>query len=173
MADTTIRHEEGEPWQWPETYWRQMVERTRGGRSLLPAAWPNGARCAVALSFTATHETIPLRDKDPSQMRLSQGQYGNRRGVPRLRALLQHEAIPATFFHPAVAAILHPDEIRGLAADGHEVGVHSWIAERNDTLPYEAERDLTLRAADVLARLTGAYPLGMRCLLYTSPSPRD
>lgn len=152
----------GEPWQWPEGVWRPMVERARAGRSLRPAAWPDGARCAVALSFDADHETIPLRDADESPMRISQGQYGNRRGVPRIRALLERESVPATFFYPAVAALLHPDEVRGVAREGHEIGIHSWIHERNTTLPYAAERDLSFRAAEVLDQLAGRPPVGMR-----------
>lgn len=156
------KHPDGEPWQWPEPTWRGIVERVRAGRSLAPRTWPGGARCAVALSFDADHDTIPLRDGDESPMRLSQGQYGARRGVPRIRALLQREAVPATFFYPAVAALLYPDEVRGVASDGHEIGIHSWIHEVNTTLPYEAERDLGFRAADVLTRLAGRAPVGMR-----------
>jgi len=155
-------HPDGEPWQWPEATWRRIVGRARAGRSLKPSHWPEGARCAVALSFDADHETIPLRDADDSPMRISQGQYGARQGVPRIRRLLEREAVPASFFYPAVAALLHPDEVRGVAAEGHEIGIHSWIHERNTTLPYEAERDLSARAAEVLARLAGRDPVGMR-----------
>ena len=75
---------------------------------------------------------------------------------------MQREAIPVTFFYPAVSALLHQDEVRGVAADGHEIGIHSWIHERNTTLPYEAERDLSFRAAEVLSRLAGRDPVGMR-----------
>ena len=132
---TTIRHPDGEPWQWPEATWRKIVGRARAGRSMKPKAWPDGARCAVAISFDADHETIPLRDADESPMRISQGQYGQRQATPRIRALLQREAIPATFFYPAVSALLHPEEVRGLAEDGHEIGIHSWIHEANTILP--------------------------------------
>ena len=157
-----MAHKDGEPWQWPEPTWRQIVGRARAGRSLAPASWPNGARCAVALSFDADHDTIPLRDGDESPMRISQGQYGNRRAMPRIRTLLQKEAIPASFFYPAVSALLYPDEVRGVAGDGHEIGIHSWIHEKNTDLPYEAERDLSMRAAEVLSKLAGRDPVGMR-----------
>ena len=62
MNDKT--HPDDEPWQWSETTWRRIVGRARAGRSLKPRAWPDGARCAVAISFDADHETIPLRDSD-------------------------------------------------------------------------------------------------------------
>ena len=158
----TDPHPEGPPWQWPEPTWRRITGRARAGRSLHPTAWPGGARCAVALSFDADHDTIPLRDGDESPMRISQGQYGHRQGVPRIRALLSREAVPATFFYPAVSALLYPEEVRAVAADGHEIGIHSWIHEANTTLPPGAERDLTFRAADVLERLAGRRPVGIR-----------
>ncbi len=156
------RHPNGEPWTWDEPTWRGIVDRARAGRSLRPAQWPGDARCAVALSFDADHETIPLRDADESPMRISQGQYGNRQGVPRLRRLLERESVPATFFYPAVAALLHPDEVRAVSQDGHEIGIHSWIHEKNTDLPHEVERDLSFRAAEVLTRLSGRAPVGMR-----------
>jgi len=152
----------GEPWQWPEQLWRPMVERVRAGRSLKPTAWPNGARCAVALSFDVAHETVALGEGDESPVRLSQGEYGARRGMPRIRTLLQREQIPATFFYPAVAALLHPGEVAGVAADGHEVGLHGWIHEMSGRLSYQAERDLTLRAFEVIETTAGRTPAGMR-----------
>ncbi|EHL99504.1 polysaccharide deacetylase [Acetobacteraceae bacterium AT-5844] len=156
------RHPSGDPWDWPENVWRDVVERARAGRSLRPLAWPNGARCAVALSFDADHETIPLRDADESPMRISQGQYGSRAAMPRIRQLLEREEVKATFFYPAVSAMLHPEEARAVAEEGHEIGIHSWIHERNTVLPYTVERDLAFRAADALERVTGQRPVGMR-----------
>ncbi len=103
------------PWEWAEPHWRRIVGRARAGRSLAPASWPGGARCAVSLSFDADHETIPLRDADESPMRISQGQYGARQGVPRIRALLARHGVKASFFYPAVSALLHPDEVRAVA----------------------------------------------------------
>ena len=150
------------PWEWSEPQWREIVGRARAGRSLRPAAWPGGARCAVTLSFDADHETIPLRDADLSPMRISQGQYGNRQGVPRIRALLDRHGIRASFFYPAVSALLHPEEIRAVAQEGHEIGIHSWIHEANTKLPPGVERELTLRAADTLEKVSGQRPVGIR-----------
>jgi peptidoglycan/xylan/chitin deacetylase (PgdA/CDA1 family) len=159
---TNTNHPEGEPWTWPESTWRRIVGRARAGRSLAPTHWPDGARCAVALSFDADHDTIPLRDGDESPMRLSQGQYGHRQAMPRIRKLLAREGVKASFFYPAVSALLYPDEARGVAEEGHEIGIHSWIHERNTALPYEAERDLAFRAAETLEKVTGQRPVGMR-----------
>jgi peptidoglycan/xylan/chitin deacetylase (PgdA/CDA1 family) len=151
-----------EPWQWPEQHWRKVVNQVRAGRTYRPAAWKDGARCAVALSFDSDHETNELRDGGKSLGRLSWGQYGSRVGVPRILNVLHRYGVHATFFVPAVTALLHPDEQRRVVAEGHEVGIHGWIHELNSQLPYEAERDLMLRSADALKKITGARPVGLR-----------
>jgi peptidoglycan/xylan/chitin deacetylase (PgdA/CDA1 family) len=117
---------------------------------------------AVALSFDSDHETPTLREAETSPGKLSQGQYGNRQGVPRILSLLAKHDIPATFFVPAVSALLYPDEQRRVAGAGHEVGIHGWIHERNSLLPLEAERDLQHRAADTLEKIAGTRPVGIR-----------
>ena len=151
-----------EPWQWPEEHWRGLLNQVRAGRSLRPAFWPDGARCAVALSFDSDHETNELRDGGKSIGRMSWGQYGSRVGVPRIAALLRAHDVRASFYVPAVTALIYPDEQRGLVADGHEIGIHGWIHELNSGLPKETERDLMLRAADTLERITGIRPVGLR-----------
>lgn len=149
-------------WQWPESVWRGHVEAVRAGRPLTPERWPGGARAAVALSFDSDHETIPLRDGETSPGRLAQGEYGARVGAVRVLELLRRRGVPATFFMPAVSALLHPDEARRYAEDGHEIGVHGWIHERNTLLAAEDERTLISRALDTLTDLTGARPTGIR-----------
>ncbi|TDK32265.1 polysaccharide deacetylase [Rhizobium deserti] len=151
-----------EPWEWDEATWRGKVDKVRAGRSLKPKAWKDGARCAVALSFDSDHETNELRDGGLSIGRLSWGQYGNRMGVPRILETLKAAEVPATFFVPAVAALLHPDEQKRVIAEGHEIGLHGWIHEVNTQVPPDKERELHLRAADTLEKITGVRAVGMR-----------
>ncbi len=159
------------PHLWPEERWRSLVGRIRAGRRLRPAAWKDGARCAVALSFDADHETFEMGLGGQAMGRLAWGEFGRRVGVPRILALLKRHDVPATFFIPAVSALIDPDEPRRIAADGHEIGVHGWIHENNSLLPYEVERDLMLRARETLARLSGQEPVGLRSANWdTSPN---
>jgi peptidoglycan/xylan/chitin deacetylase (PgdA/CDA1 family) len=151
-----------EPWQWPEAHWRGLVDHVRAGRPLRPAQWKDGARCAVALSFDSDHETNELRDGGESIGKLSQGQYGNRQGIPRILDILARGDVKASFFVPAVVALLYPDEQRRVAAEGHEIGIHGWIHERNSVLPAEVERELQMRSADTLERIAGVRPVGIR-----------
>ena len=107
------------------------------GRSLAPASWPGGARCAVALSFDADHETIPLRDADESPMRISQGQYGARQGVPRIRALLARHGVPAI--------LLLPRRLRAAAPGGSARGGRRRPRDRHPFLDPRGEHAAAAR----------------------------
>lgn len=151
-----------EPWQWEEAQWRGLVNQVRAGQRLAPSHWPGGARCAVALSFDSDHESGELREGGKSIGRMAWGEYGARVGIPRIVDILRRHDVLASFYVPAVVALLHEDEQRALVADGHEVALHGWIHELNSVLSYETERDLVFRSADVLEKVTGVRPVGMR-----------
>lgn len=149
-------------WTWSQERLGEILNRARAGRSLRPESWPQEARCAVALSFDSDHDTFELRDGGKSISALSQGQFGPRQGIPRIRRLLAENGIAATFFVPAVTALHYPEEQRALIDDGHEIALHGWIHERNTLLDAETERELLLRSADVLERICGHRPVGIR-----------
>ena len=107
-----------QPWQWPEAHWRGILNQARAGRPLSPQSWPDGARCAFALSFDSDHETNELRDGGKSIGRLSWGQYGARVGVPRIAALLARHDVRASFYVPAVTALIYPEEQQSLDGGG-------------------------------------------------------
>lgn len=151
-----------QPWQWQEQTWRRHVDAVRAGRRLVPRRWPGDARVAVAISFDSDHETIPLRDGETSPGRLAQGEYGARVGAGRVLELLAEHDVPATFFMPAVSALLHPAEARDYAGEPHEIGVHGWIHERNTLLAEADEKDLITRALGALEEITGVRPTGIR-----------
>lgn len=159
---TTSDRTAEQPWQWPEHEWRRLVGRVRAGRRLRPRRWKNGAQMAIALSFDSDHETNELRDGGRSINRLAWGQYGHRVGVPRILALLEKHAVPASFYVPAVTALLYPDEQRRIVEAGHEIGIHGWIHELNSVLGFDDERDLMMRSLDTLEKVTGKRPTGMR-----------
>lgn len=150
-----------EPWQWNEATWRGHVNKVRAG-DRLQVPWPHGARVAVAMSFDADHETVSLRDAQTGPGKLSQGEYGSRIAAERILDVLGLYSVAATFFMPAVSALLHPDEARRYVDAGHEIAVHGWIHERNVLLDPKDERDLVARSIDVLEGVVGVRPVGIR-----------
>jgi peptidoglycan/xylan/chitin deacetylase (PgdA/CDA1 family) len=155
--------EAAQPWTLTEARIREIVGRVRAGRDLSPKEWPGGARVAVGLSFDFDNETGSLRDGRHTPSLLSQGEYGARAGLPRVLALLDRRTIAASFFIPAVSALLYPDSIQAIVKAGrHEIGMHGWIHERNSQLDEATERMLMQRALDTLEKATGRRPVGMR-----------
>ena len=150
-------------WQWTYDSVVTVVNAVRAGRSLQPAAWPNGARVAVLLSFDVDNETIGVRYGEPTVGALSMQQYGARVGLPRIVKLLDAHKIPATFFAPSVSLALTPSMIPLIKQSGrHEFGIHGWIHELNMTLPDSAERALLKKAMAEVMQLTGTTPTGYR-----------
>src|ERR1051326_5371429 len=85
------------PWRWELPQIQSVVNQIRAGRDLTPKQWPNGSRVAVALSFDMDAETGFLTFGNSSPQALSRGEYGPRRGIPRILRLLERHRIPATF----------------------------------------------------------------------------
>lgn len=150
-------------WEWSTDTVMKVVHAVRAGRSLQPKRWPNGARVAVALSFDVDNETPNLRFGQPTIGELSQGQYGARVGLPRIVALLDRHAIPASFFIPAMSLMIDRSQVGLIQKSGrHEFAVHGWIHEMNTAVPADVERRLVQQALDTLTALTGSRPVGYR-----------
>jgi peptidoglycan/xylan/chitin deacetylase (PgdA/CDA1 family) len=134
------------------------------GRRLKPKQWPHGARVAVALSFDIDNATVPLSRGQLGSEDLSRGMYGAVDGLPRILRMLDRQNVPASFFIPAVSALLNPEMAPSiLSRKRHEIGVHGWIHEHLGVLNNEAEeRKLLEQAIEVLTKAIGKRPVGYR-----------
>jgi peptidoglycan/xylan/chitin deacetylase (PgdA/CDA1 family) len=150
--------------KWSEEELRKAVAPARVGRKLTPRAWPNHARVAVCLSFDVDNESYLLAAGETSPNTLSTGDFGAQSGLPRVLKLLDHHQVPASFFIPAVSALLHPEMVPAILKNGkNEVGVHGWIHEYLPDLPSAAEEERLLdQAIEYLTKVTGKRPVGYR-----------
>jgi len=163
LLSYTQEQKPDKPWLLTMDQVNSIVNTVRAGKDLTPTSWPDKARVAVALSFDFDAETNALRDGQYSPGVLSQGEYPARVAIPRILGLLDKYRIPASFFVPAVTALLHPAEIKAIMAAGrHEVGLHGWIHERNSLLTEAEERELMKRSFATLKQATGKAPAGIR-----------
>jgi peptidoglycan/xylan/chitin deacetylase (PgdA/CDA1 family) len=150
--------------KWTEDQLKQAVAPARVGRKLTPKTWPNNARVAVCLSFDVDNESYLLAAGQTSPTTLSAADFGAQSGLPRILALLDRHKVPASFFIPAVSALLHPEMIPAITKSGrNEIGVHGWIHESPPAINNEAEEErLLTQAIDYLTKATGKRPVGYR-----------
>jgi peptidoglycan/xylan/chitin deacetylase (PgdA/CDA1 family) len=143
---------------------RKQMFKVSAGRRLKPSAWPSQNRVAVALSFDVDNATTSLRSGDLGSEPLSRGEYGAVDGLPRILRLLAKQKVPASFYIPAVSALLHPQMVKDILSPGvHEIGVHGWIHEDLPALNNDAEEQRMLdQAIETLTRLIGKKPVGYR-----------
>ncbi|WP_342642124.1 polysaccharide deacetylase family protein [Rhodoligotrophos ferricapiens] len=136
-----------------------------------PPSWPNGARCAVAITFDMDADSlvhIHAAEKAPSLVSTtSMLRYGPTVGVPRILATYRKLGIRQTFFVPAWCATQYPHAVEAMVADGHEVALHSYIHENSYDLTREEEHDRLRRSIDILERVAGRRPRGWRAPMYS------
>jgi peptidoglycan/xylan/chitin deacetylase (PgdA/CDA1 family) len=127
--------------------------------------WPDGSRAAAFFSFDVDGEAW-LLGADPRNeglpVTLSQARYGPRVGVFEILRILRRRGVRVTFFVPSAVAEWHPDTVRAIVGEGHEVGLHGHLHERPDRLTPAEEREITARSIDILSELTGSRPTGYR-----------
>lgn len=166
-ASSAAQQSEGAGTQ-PGTHWsveqlQQAVATTRVGKKLTPKEWPNHARVAVCLSFDDDNESYLLAAGQTSPTTLSAADYGAEAGLGRMLSVLDKYQVPATFFIPAVSAILHPEMIPAIMKSGrNEIGVHGWIHESPPRLAPGEEDRLMNQAIEYLTKVTGKRPAGYR-----------
>ena len=150
--------------KWTEQQLREAVGPARVGRKLTPRSWPGNARVAVCLSFDVDNESYLLARGEKSPTTLSAADFGAETGLARILELLDRHQVPASFFIPAVSALLHPQMIPAILKGArHEIGVHGWIHEFLPGVGSAAEEERLLnQAIDYLTKATGKRPVGYR-----------
>lgn len=125
--------------------------------------WPEGKRMALLLSFDIDAETLWLT-RNPINARhlvhMSRGLYATKQGLPRILKMLAEQSLQATFFTTAYTAEIHPEIIKYIADQGHEIGYHGYMHE---VMPTYAEESALMDKVDRIFRnLTGKRPVGVR-----------
>lgn len=126
--------------------------------------WPNGAKCAVMLTFDFDAETL-WTSRDPNNANrpgvLSQGRYGAKVGVPKILEELHQADLKGTFFIPGWTVENHPQRSEMALNAGHELAHHSyshrWVSD--DPAAEVEEFEKGLHAFD---KVLGIRPKGYR-----------
>lgn len=125
--------------------------------------WPDKKRIALCLSFDIDAETLWLTRNDINAkhlVHLSRGLYATKQALPRILNMLDEEQLKATFFTTAYTAEIHPEIIKYIADQGHEIGYHGYMHEVKDT--YDEENALMDKVDNIIRSLTGKRSVGVR-----------
>lgn len=149
---------------WTPDQIKEAVSTARPGKVLLPQKWPHDARVCVVVSFDIDNESYPLSTGDKNAGPLSDAEYGATEGLTRIVSMLDRLDVPATFFTPAVSALLAPEMIPQITKSGkNEIALHGWIHESVDVLNDQAQEERLLsQAIDYLTKVSGTRPVGSR-----------
>lgn len=135
-----------------------------------PVPWPNGARCAVAFTFDMDADSIlHLAHHSSAHTRvaaLSMLRYGPDVAVPRIVELYRRFGMKQTFFLPAWCMERYPKAVEIILKDGHEIAHHGYLHEHPNELPPEKERYWMQRSSEVIIKMTGQKPRGIRSPVY-------
>lgn len=114
----------------------------------------------VCLTFDLGAESKQVRECE-EPVSISKGQFGVRRGMPRILSLLKRHAIPGTFFTSGWAADRYPDVMKQISASNHEIASHGYLHEHLDTLSIYEEQFVHEKATKSL-EVFGAPVKGLR-----------
>ena len=135
-----------------------------------PIPWPNGARCAWAITFDMDADSlIHIARPNDSHDRLypiSMGRYGPIVAIPRILDTYRRLGIKQSFFIPGWCMETYPEAVDAILKDGHEIGHHGWIHEDPIATKGPSQEEAFERALDTHQKMTGSAPRGYRAPVY-------
>lgn len=137
-----------------------------------PIPWPNGARCACAITFDVDADSlIHIARPNDSFDRLypiTMGRYGPTVGVPRILETYRLLGLKQSFFIPAWTMERYPDAVDAILKDGHEIGHHGYLHEDPTEISGAEQREKFERALKIHVAMTGRKPRGYRAPVYNA-----
>jgi peptidoglycan/xylan/chitin deacetylase (PgdA/CDA1 family) len=135
-----------------------------------PVPWPDGARCAVAITLDMDADSLlhldHPRDSISRVSALSMLRYGPEVAVPRVLDTYQRFDIRQTFFVPAWCIEQYPAAVEAMVAGGHEVAHHGYLHENPSAAGRDEQAHWLGRGIEVIEKHTGRRPRGWRAPLY-------
>lgn len=119
-----------------------------------PVPWPNGAKCAVAITFDMDADSLIHLEHPGDGIRrlaaISLLRYGPEVGIPRILASYKRLDIQQTFFVPAWCIENYPKVIQSMVDGGHEVAHHGYLHENPLNSTRKEERYWLQRGIEVI-----------------------
>ena len=135
-----------------------------------PIIWPNGAKCACAITFDMDADSlIHISKPKDSHNRLypiSMGKYGPQVAIPRILETYRNLNLKQSFFVPGWCIEQYPQAVESMLADGHEVGHHGYLHEDPTSHSHEQQAEWFGKAMQAHEKMVGNRPRGYRAPVY-------
>jgi len=135
-----------------------------------PIPWPNGARCACAITFDMDADSLihiaKPKDSHDRLYPITMGRYGPTVGVPRILDTYRKFGLKQSFFIPAWCIEQYPEAVEAMLKDGHEIGHHGLIHEDPVATKGKAQKAAFEKALAIHKKRVGKAPRGYRAPLY-------
>ncbi|MDQ0217404.1 polysaccharide deacetylase [Peribacillus cavernae] len=134
-----------------------------------PIKWPNGAKCAVAITFDMDSDSIlHLAHPESADTRVSTLSWlkYDEIAVQRILDMYKKHDLRQTFFVPAWCIERYPKTIELILEGGHEIAHHGYLHEHPNELSAEEELYWLQRGIEVIEKFTGKRPRGWRAPTY-------
>lgn len=134
-----------------------------------PVPWPNGAKCAVSMTFDIDTDSflhLECGDRVPDMVSTTSWLRYDEVAVPRLLRIYEAFGLKQTFFFPAWCMENYPRLVEAILKGGHEIAHHGYLHENPNRLTLEDEEAWFGRSVDTIKRMTGKVPRGYRAPVY-------
>lgn len=131
--------------------------------------WPNGARCAAAVTFDMDADSLIHAAAEDGWNRpypISMGRYGPTVAVPRILETYRRLGLTQSFFIPGWCIETYPEAVEKILEGGHEIGCHGWIHQNPLTMTPERQAEELDRALESFDKIVGKRPAGYRAPVY-------
>jgi len=91
---------------------------------------------------------------------ISRGMFAGEVGSPRMLKLFDKYGIKTTWFVPGHSMETFPEQMKEVAAAGHEIGVHGYSHENPIAMTREQEEAILDKCIDLIGAMTGRTPTG-------------
>jgi peptidoglycan-N-acetylglucosamine deacetylase len=137
-----------------------------------PIPWPNGARCACAITFDMDADSLihisKPRDGHDRLHPITMGRYGPTVAIPRILETYRRLGLKQSFFIPAWCIEQYPDAVDAILKDGHEIGHHGLIHEDPVETRGTAQGTAFETALGIHQKRIGKKPRGYRAPVYNA-----
>ena len=131
-----------------------------------PIPWPDGARCAVAMTWDMDADSaFNWYNQETADNLVATQQwvrYDPLIAIPRLVEQFAQLELRQTFFVPGWVIEKYPAQIDLLLKNGHEIGLHGYLHERSNEIDKDDEHYWLGRALDAYRKHVGTRPRGWR-----------